>query len=87
MPEITIYTTPSCPYCVRAKALLREKNLAFTEISVASDAGIRLELAQRTGRTSVPQIFFGDAHIGGCDDLHDLDAEGGLERLLAEEQK
>ncbi len=85
MSEITIYTTPTCPYCVRAKALLREKNLVFTEICVATDSGLRRELAERTGRTSVPQIFFGDAHIGGCDDLYELHVEGKLERILAEQ--
>ena len=85
VPEITIYTTPTCPYCLRAKALLRQRNLAFTEISVATDSQLRRELTERTGRTSVPQIFFGDAHVGGCDELHELHDEGKLDQLLAEQ--
>ncbi len=85
MPEIIIYTTPTCPYCLRAKALLREKNLAFTEISVATDGKLRREIAERSGRTTVPQIFFGDRHIGGCDDLHELHDAGRLDQLLAEQ--
>jgi glutaredoxin 3 len=85
VPEITIYTTPTCPYCLRAKALLRQRNLAFTEICVATDSKLRREMTERTGRTSVPQIFFGDAHVGGCDELHELHDEGKLDQLLAEQ--
>lgn len=85
MPDITIYTTSMCSYCQRAKALLRKKNLAFTEISVEADGKLRREIAARTGRTSVPQIFFGATHIGGCDDLHELDYSGKLDQLLAEQ--
>ncbi len=85
MPDITIYTTPTCPYCLRAKALLQRKELAFTEISVANDGELRRELAERTGRTTVPQIFFGDAHIGGCDELYELHLEGKLDQLLAQQ--
>ena len=82
MPEITIYTTPTCPYCLRAKALLREKNLAFTEISVAGDAKLRREMTERTGRTSVPQIFFGDEAGGalGAEKRFDVDF-GGLKDI------
>ncbi len=84
MPEITIYTTPTCPYCDRAKALLRKKNLEFTEISVETDHKVRRDVAERTGRTSVPQIFFGDRHVGGCDDLYELHYDGKLDQLLTE---
>ena len=84
MPDITIYTTPDCPYCERAKALLTKKNLAFTEISVAGDDALRRAMAARAGRTSVPQIFFGDAHVGGCDDLYALHYDGKLDERLAE---
>jgi glutaredoxin 3 len=83
--EITIYTTPDCPYCQRAKALFIKKNLPFNEISVAADAVLRREIAERTGRTSVPQIFFGSAYVGGCDDLYELHYDGKLDQRLAEE--
>jgi glutaredoxin 3 len=83
VPEITIYTTPTCPYCEKAKALLRKKNLPFTEISVETDCALRREVAERAGLTSVPQIFFGAAHIGGCDDLYELHFDGKLDQLLA----
>lgn len=82
MPEITIYTTPLCPYCARAKGLLKRKNAAFTEIDV-SDNFARASMRTRAhGRNSVPQIFIGSAHVGGCDDIHALDAEGKLDALL-----
>jgi glutaredoxin 3 len=84
MAEIKIYTTPTCPYCNRAKALLEKKKLAFTEIPVEHDDELRREIAERTGRTSVPQIFFGDKHVGGCDDLYELHYDGKLDQLLAE---
>ncbi len=84
MPEITIYTTPFCPYCSMAKGLLRKKNAAFTEIDVSGDSALRQEMMQRAqGRRTVPQIFIGTAHVGGCDDLHALDAAGKLDPLLA----
>ncbi len=85
MPEITIYTTQTCPYCRRAKELLTKKNLAFTEISVDGDGEARMKMMERAnGRTSVPQIFFDDMHIGGCDDLYDLHYDGKLDILLAD---
>jgi glutaredoxin 3 len=84
MPPITIYTTMTCPYCVAAKALLRKKNAAFTEIGVDGDPAGRAEMTQRAnGRRTVPQIFIGERHIGGSDDLHALDAAGKLDPLLA----
>jgi glutaredoxin 3 len=83
-PDIVIYTTSTCPYCVRAKALLDKKQLAYTEISVDGDPVERAKMTARAnGRTSVPQIFFGDTHIGGCDDLYDLHYDGKLDRILA----
>lgn len=81
MAEIEIYTTQTCPYCIRAKALLSKKGVAFREIDVS---GGRDAMTKRAGgRTSVPQIFINGEHIGGCDDLHDLDAAGGLDAKLA----
>jgi glutaredoxin 3 len=81
-PAITIYTTAWCGYCRRAKALLVGKNLAFEEIDVEADARFREKMVARSGRSSVPQIFIGDTHVGGCDDLVALERDGGLERLL-----
>lgn len=85
MPQITIYTTATCPYCHRAKELLRKKNLIFTEIPVDGDAEARRAMMQRAnGRMTVPQIFFDDSHIGGCDELHELAFDGKLDLLLAD---
>lgn len=84
MPPITIYTTQTCPYCMAAKALLRRKNAPFKEIGVDGDPAARAAMMERAnGRRTVPQIFIGDRHIGGSDDLHSLDAAGGLDPLLA----
>ncbi|MBL8789941.1 MAG: glutaredoxin 3 [Rhizobiales bacterium] len=84
MPEITIYTTPLCPYCHMAKGLLRKKNADFTEIDVSADPALRQTMTSRAnGRRTVPQIFIGNTHIGGCDDLHALEAAGKLDPLLA----
>lgn len=83
MPDITIYTTPYCPYCHAAKALLKKKGARFTEIDV-SDPSLRQAMtAKAHGRRTVPQIFIGETHVGGSDDLHDLDDRGGLDPLLA----
>jgi glutaredoxin 3 len=80
---VVIYTTLLCPYCHRAKALLRKKGVAFTEIDVGMDPQKRAEMMKRAdGRHTVPQIFIGDTHVGGCDDLHELDDRGGLDPLL-----
>ncbi len=84
MPKIEIYTTNACGYCVRAKNLLSRKGLKFTEIDVSYDAGERNRMTTRTGgRRSVPQIFIGETHVGGSDELSALDAGGGLDPLLA----
>ncbi len=86
MARIEIYTTPTCPYCIAAKRLLTQKGAAFEEISVAGDPeGRRAMSARARGRTSVPQIFIDARHIGGCDDLYELDGSGGLDPLLASE--
>ncbi len=85
MPNIRIYTTPICPYCARAKALLTKKGAAFEEIDVYMDATARKEMWQRSGRRTVPQIFFGERHIGGSDDLVALEEAGELDPLLAAE--
>ncbi len=84
MQPVTIYTTAWCPYCSAAKSLLREKGVSFNEIDVEKTAGARGTMVQRAGgRTSVPQIFVGDRHVGGCDDLYALERAGDLDPLLA----
>jgi glutaredoxin 3 len=83
MPPVEIYTTPFCPYCVDAKALLKKKNVAFVEIDVSRDRELRSKMMTRAnGRSTVPQIFIGATHVGGCDDLYALDDAGGLDPLL-----
>ena len=83
MPAITIYTKSWCPYCDAAKELLRKKGAEFEEIDV-SNGEKQSAMAQRAGgRRTVPQIFIGDRHVGGCDDLYALDRAGGLDPLLA----
>jgi glutaredoxin 3 len=85
MPPITIYTTPYCPYCLRAKSLLKSKGAAFDEIDVSFSSEDRAAMVRRSGgRQTVPQIFIGERHIGGCDDLMALDAKGELDPLLKE---
>ena len=84
MPNVTIYTKEWCPYCVAAKSLLTRKNVVFEEISVDGDPAGQRAMAQRAnGRSSVPQIFIGETHVGGCDDLHALEQAGRLDALLA----
>lgn len=84
MPKITIYTTMLCPYCHRAKQLLKKKGAAFEEIDLTFKGGKRDELRHKAGgRGTVPQIWIGDRHIGGCDELHALDRDGKLDPLLA----
>ncbi|EHM40976.1 glutaredoxin 3 [Hafnia alvei] len=82
MANIDIYTKATCPFCHRAKALLQSKGAQFNEIAIDNDPKKREEMIERSGRTTVPQIFIDGQHIGGCDDLHALDAKGGLEPLL-----
>ena len=83
MSNVTIYTKPYCPYCIRAVDLLEKKGVAFTEIEAAFDPQKRQEMVQRAGgRATFPQIFVGDQHIGGCDDMVALDRAGKLDPLL-----
>jgi glutaredoxin 3 len=83
--KIEIYTTPVCPYCSAAKDLLGQKGVTFTEINVMGDAEKRREMVARaSGRMTVPQIFIGATHVGGCDDLYELEQDGKLDPLLAE---
>ena len=84
MPPITLYTTPTCGYCMAAKRLLAKKGASFEEINVAIAPERRAEMTQRAGgRRTVPQIFIDGRHIGGFDDLNALDRAGGLDPLLA----
>jgi glutaredoxin 3 len=84
MPPVVVYTTPYCSYCVSAKALLRRKGVEFTEIDVAGAPDLRAEMVKRAnGVTTVPQIFIGPDHVGGCDELYELDGAGKLDPLLA----
>lgn len=81
-PKITIYTTPWCPYCHTAKALLKKKGLEFEEIDVQDPALRQRMMLKANGRRTVPQIFVGETHVGGSDDLHDLERRGRLDPLL-----
>jgi glutaredoxin 3 len=84
MKPVRIYTTPMCPYCVRAKSLLTKKGAAFEEIDIMMDMEARKEMEANTGGArTVPQIFIGDTLVGGCDDLHALERDGKLDKLLA----
>ena len=85
MPKpVEIYTTPICPYCIRAKRLLQEKGVGFREIDVMGDSHARGEMIRRAnGRYTVPQIFIGETHVGGSDDLYALERAGRLDALLA----
>jgi glutaredoxin 3 len=84
MKQVKIYTTPICPYCVRAKSLLTKKGAEFEEIDVFMDDAARKEMLTKSGGgQTVPQIFIGDTHVGGCDELYALEREGRLDPLLA----
>ena len=82
VPKVIMYLTDWCPYCTRARNLLDSKGVAVEEIDVDAIPGAREEMMARSGRDTVPQIFIGDEHIGGCDDLVALDAAGGLDPKL-----
>ena len=83
MPAVKMYTTAVCPYCIRAKQLLNAKGVAqIEEIRIDTDPAARAHMMEITGRRTVPQIFIGDTHVGGCDDLVALDSKGGLMPLL-----
>ena len=81
-PLVTMYVSDWCPYCQRAKSLLTKKRVVFSEINVEDDAATREEMMARSNRHTVPQIFIGDRHVGGCDDLFALDRSGELDRLI-----
>lgn len=84
MAQVDIYTTTYCPYCVKAKNLLKNKGVAFTEHDVTGDDDARIKLVEMSGgRRTVPQIFINGVAVGGSDDLHELDAEGKLDHMLA----
>ncbi len=84
MADVVIYTKPGCPYCVMAKALLERKGAAYSEIVASNDPAKKQEMIQRSnGRMTFPQIFIDGKHIGGSDELHALDRQGGLDPLLA----
>lgn len=82
MKPVLIYSSDYCPYCIRAKHLLTSKGVAFEEIKVDGKPQLRAEMSQKAGRTSVPQIWIGDTHVGGCDELHALERAGRLDALL-----
>ncbi len=83
MADVTIYTTLLCPYCHSAKRLLKGKDVAYSEIDVTFDPSGRKEMMELAGMSSVPQIFIGDTHVGGCDELYALEGKGELDGLLA----
>ena len=82
MPEIVIYSTAMCPYCVRAKMLLQQKGMRWEEKRIDLDRGLMGEMLQRSKRRTVPQIFIDDHHVGGYDDMAELDASGELDPML-----
>ncbi len=85
MPEIVMYSTAFCPYCIRARILLDSKGVSYREFRIDLESQLRVEMEQRSGRTSVPQIFVGDTHIGGFDDMYALERRGTLDVLLRPE--
>ena len=82
-PNVEIYTWSRCPFCIRAKSLLDEKGVEYTEYCIDGDETARAKMAERAGRRSLPQIFIEGQHIGGCDDLHELESKGSLDSLLS----
>ncbi len=81
--RVVMYRTATCPYCQRAEALLRQRGVTtIEELRIDQEPGLRDEMIARSGRRTVPQIFIGERHVGGCDDLHDLDRAGELAALL-----
>ena len=83
MKEVTIYTTRLCPFCYQAKGLLKELNVSFNEISIDLNPELRDEMVAKAGKTSVPQIWIGDYHVGGCDDLYAMHYAGTLTEALS----
>ncbi|RRV03955.1 glutaredoxin 3 [Pseudomonas sp. v388] len=83
MARVLVYSSDYCPFCIRAKQLLKSKDVAFEEINVDGKPQVRAEMTKKAGRTSVPQIWIGSVHVGGCDDLFALERSGKLSELLA----
>lgn len=83
MPQVTIYSTPVCPYCVKAKNLLKKKGVDYTEVDVSDPEEREQMIVKAGGKRTVPQIFIGETHVGGADELHALEREGKLDALLA----
>jgi len=81
--EVTLYTTRFCPFCVRAKSLLDQKSIPYSEISVDGNPQLREEMMAKSGRHTVPQIWIGESHIGGCDELMALEGAGRLDAMLS----
>lgn len=82
-PDVLLYTTSWCPFCDRAKQFLKKKGLRWNEIDIEADPANRQAMTKASGRNTVPQIFINGTHVGGCDDLLELDVKGGLDELLA----
>ncbi len=83
MADVSLYTKSWCPYCKKAKALLEGKGVKYSDFDVTSDPALEKEMIEKSGQRTVPQIFIGGRHIGGCDDLHALENEGKLDAMLA----
>lgn len=81
--KVVMYSTPWCPYCIRARMLLKQKGVRFDDINVAGNSDLRREMEASSGRYTVPQIWINGEHVGGCDDLHALDRNGQLDKKLA----
>ncbi len=81
-PHIIIYSSQYCPFCFRAKSIFQQRSVSFEEINVDSDSALRQEMTQKSGRRTVPQIWIGDRHVGGCDDLMDLQYSGELDKMI-----
>lgn len=82
MPKVVVYATQTCPYCTMARKLLDGKGVEYELIDVGRDRALWDEMEAKSGRSTVPQIFIGETHVGGCDDLHALEARGELDKLL-----
>jgi glutaredoxin 3 len=82
-PQVTVYTMTTCPFCIAAKKLLKKKGVEFVEVNLDEHPERWTECESRSGRATVPQVFFGQQHLGGCDDLQVLDKRGELDRLIA----
>jgi len=82
MAKVVMYTTPWCPYCIRARGLLDDKGVAYTDINVSGNASLRHEMEQKSGRHTVPQIWINEQHVGGCSELVTLDRAGKLDEML-----